>query len=355
MGRMSWFRTIPHEDSGREDDYYDDPDFPRSRSFWDAILAGGIALVGLFPAWAPVAYVSTQVVGAHMLAFGRAIGVLFLIFALFPGKGQHKDSKAAVTLMSIVAAIFLIWPHSGPLSAWDWTGAEEAASPGLDGTEELRVVTFNAQDSFGVAEMAELERTFGADIYVLPEVRPEQLAAAAAAHPQFAAYESRTEQTVAPTGLLIRRELGEYHYGEAVETTFGSVRVEPAQAGLPIIEGIHTAPPLPESMDAWRADLQRVMAARDVAHPQPFILAGDFNATLRHGPLAQRTQLIDAAQSCGRIVGTWPAHIAWVPRWLASPIDHILLSPGLTASDCRVERIGASDHAAFGATISSRA
>lgn len=293
----------------------------------DALVGFFVLAAVLFPGWEPAAWLSTQLGFAHALAFGRlaGLGLLSLAFII---------PRLSSIPLFIAGIVLVASPHVGPFAEQP-TGAGAASA-------SVRVVTFNAQDKFGPREMHALEQEFAADVYVLPEVRPEQVAAALEEYPDFNAFESPTEHAIAPTAILVRRSLAEFAQEDAVPTTFGSVRI----SGPFTIEGIHTAPPMPGLMDAWRADLERVTAPREVD-----ILAGDFNATLRHGPLARQHSLADAARSCGRIQGTWPAHIDHVPAWGKAQIDHILVAPGTEVSDCKVARIGDSDHAAFGATL----
>jgi len=82
------------------------------------------------------------------------------------------------------------------------------------------------------------------------------------------------------------------------------------------------------------------------------VLAGDFNAVESHWPM--RRLRADGWQSSTDLAGagwqpTWP-----VDRLRLSPlvrIDHILLSPDLTATASSRMRISGSDHLAVTATI----
>lgn len=101
-------------------------------------------------------------------------------------------------------------------------------------------------------------------------------------------------------------------------------------------------------MHAWKGDLERVIKFGE-SSTKPMIIAGDFNATLRHGALAARSRLTDAQELCSAWqMGTWNSQF---PAILRTPIDHILITPGLQASSCQTAHIGESDHLALGAKI----
>lgn len=75
-------------------------------------------------------------------------------------------------------------------------------------------------------------------------------------------------------------------------------------------------------------------------------MAGDLNATLDHSELRGNLRgRLDAADQRGQgLVGTWPS--TW-PRWLAAPIDHIVVTRGLDARGVDVLDIPGSDHRAI--------
>ncbi len=80
------------------------------------------------------------------------------------------------------------------------------------------------------------------------------------------------------------------------------------------------------------------------------IIAGDLNATLRHGKLGDVTTHVDVLSTVPVTRrGTWPVT---APQILRSSIDHILVPRNSYAvSDSRVIDIPGSDHAAIVTTI----
>ena len=138
------------------------------------------------------------------------------------------------------------------------------------------------------------------------------------------------------------------------QVTFGTVHLVPlAGSGAPEILGIHTARPVPRWMPEWKADLTLSRALVEAGNSD-VIVAGDLNATLRHGSLGGITTHVDATSSIHAASrGTWP-HAA--PRVLRSSIDHILVPvTGHSIKHAKIVDVPRSDHAAIAATIVTNA
>ncbi|MGF6823527.1 endonuclease/exonuclease/phosphatase (EEP) superfamily protein YafD [Microbacterium sp. ZKA21] len=108
-----------------------------------------------------------------------------------------------------------------------------------------------------------------------------------------------------------------------------------------MIVAAHPAPPLPESMDDWRAGLQWIAEQCSVLGPD-VIIAGDLNSTVDHLDLGHCQDA--AAQADAAATGTWPST---APAWLASPIDHVLAGSVWAVLDARVitpSAPGGTDH-----------
>ena len=100
-------------------------------------------------------------------------------------------------------------------------------------------------------------------------------------------------------------------------------------------------------MGRWRRDLDEVRAYMDRERGRT-ILAGDFNATLRHGGLGSSPRWADALTSAGSREGTWPSSL---PAALASPIDHVFVNSGASVVSAEVIGLGGSDHNAVAARV----
>ncbi|GAA0366750.1 endonuclease/exonuclease/phosphatase family protein [Micromonospora gifhornensis] len=110
------------------------------------------------------------------------------------------------------------------------------------------------------------------------------------------------------------------------------------------VESAHPAAPYALDQNGyWRTDL----AAQPPATPQGAlsILAGDFNATLDHGPLRAllRTGYVDAAAAVGAgLVGTWGPYDG--DRIPPVTIDHVLVDRRIAVRDVSVRPLPGSDH-----------
>lgn len=143
----------------------------------------------------------------------------------------------------------------------------------------------------------------------------------------------------------VRRNRGAWGFTQA----FGTIAVPGAP---PVrVESAHPAAPYAvDQVDFWRTDL----AAQPPATPDGMlrILAGDFNATLDHGPLRAllRTGYVDAADATGQgLTGTWgPYDGDLIPP---VTIDHVLADRRIAARSVDVFRLPGSDHRAVLATL----
>jgi endonuclease/exonuclease/phosphatase family metal-dependent hydrolase len=106
---------------------------------------------------------------------------------------------------------------------------------------------------------------------------------------------------------------------------------------------VHPYPPGRGNVDIWSEALESMPpTGRGV----PWILAGDFNATLDH---SQLREILDRGyRDAGEVAGeglepTWPAE-EWASRLPAVTIDHVLADSRLGVVDYEVEELPGSDH-----------
>lgn len=106
---------------------------------------------------------------------------------------------------------------------------------------------------------------------------------------------------------------------------------------------VHPYPPTGrETVGVWERGLESLPAADDGG--APWLLAGDFNATLDHAELRRIVDsgYRDAADANGDgLRGTWSARRS-IPPPVA--IDHILVEEGISITDFAIEDLEASDH-----------
>lgn len=321
-----------------------------------------LAVLVLAPGTPLGQWLSTRLLVAQAVAFPLeaglglvGLGLLALLAHRFVPAVRRARGRVAVALPAAVTvalgACLAAFPVGPPWSAGP------AAAVGSAG-RELRVTVFNSLDTLTAADIQRIVDAADPDVLVLPEASPDRAVEAVAgtgfadglhAAPD-AGFSAGRPRGVAPTLVAVHARAGDYRPSEPVPTTFGAVRLEPASGqGGPAILGVHTAPPVPAFMDEWRADLGRLETADVQATAVPTILAGDLNATLRHGPLAARRGLVDTAPQCSAFpAGTWPAG---APARLRSPIDHVFVTPDIEVLGCSTLEVGASDHLAYAVVL----
>lgn len=95
---------------------------------------------------------------------------------------------------------------------------------------------------------------------------------------------------------------------------------------------------------SWVREHQVVREVADAHRDGPLVVAGDFNAVDDHQPLRQlrRDGLVSATDITGAgWLPTYPAN-KLIPPMI--PIDHVLVSPSLTAVSIRTFRVDGTDH-----------
>jgi endonuclease/exonuclease/phosphatase (EEP) superfamily protein YafD len=106
---------------------------------------------------------------------------------------------------------------------------------------------------------------------------------------------------------------------------------------------VHPYPPQRKAVDEWGEALESLPSA---GRGVPWILIGDFNATLDHSQL--REVLDRGYRDAGEVAGeglepTWPAD-DWASRLPGVTIDHVLADERLDVVDYEVEELPGSDH-----------
>lgn len=344
------------------------------RLLWVATALCGLGLVvtatvHLFlPASGLNEALSTLPLIAHGLAFPLpggvalvALGAVVLLVVL-----RRRATSNQTRLPGVLAATSLV--VLGVVLTLTTTNIALPATPRAavaEGSAGMVVVSWNALDHFDGASAQQIFGTLGADVAVLPELQNRvggavgisrievALAEGGLEAEDFDIFESPPTGThIAPLTVIVRKSLGRYESVAVEQVTFGTVHlVAPAGSGLPEILAVHTAPPVPRWMAQWRTDLRSVLHFAGNAGANA-IIAGDLNATLRHGTIGAITTHADvlAAVPPGER-GTWPATL---PQSLRSGIDHVFIpADARVVGDARVVDIPGSDHAAIVATIAT--
>ncbi|HEU5062493.1 MAG TPA: endonuclease/exonuclease/phosphatase family protein [Solirubrobacterales bacterium] len=106
---------------------------------------------------------------------------------------------------------------------------------------------------------------------------------------------------------------------------------------------VHPYPPQRHHVEQWTAALESLPSA---GRGIPWVLVGDFNATLDHSQLREILDrgYRDAADVAGEgLEPTWPAE-EWASRLPGVTIDHVLADRRLGVVDYEVEELPGSDH-----------
>lgn len=292
---------------------------------------------------------------AQLLAFPFALGSLLLLLTVAAAiicwwKRCHWLSWLNCALWLVAAACLLLLPYGIPAKVVADTEVPQRS---------LKVVTFNTGSTMRPQDFEELTARYNPDIIVLPETTVfdarRGLERANYAGRVFGTtgegFSGSYQGRIAPTTVVTKEDLGAATPIAGPATAFGTVALQFDDPDLPIVLGIHAAPPLPGLMRQWREDVERVRSFGE-SSTTPMVIAGDFNATLRHGAVASRLRLMDTQELCGgRQAGTWPAR---APGILRSPIDHVFITQPIGVESCHVVRIGESDHLAYVSTLRIR-
>ncbi|CKL75812.1 endonuclease/exonuclease/phosphatase family [Streptococcus pneumoniae] len=132
-----------------------------------------------------------------------------------------------------------------------------------------------------------------------------------------------TDSGIAPVTVIVKKSYDFYTKAETFHTTrFGTIVLHSRKQDIPDIIALHTAPPLPGLMEIWKQDLNIIHNQLASKYPKA-IIAGDFNATMRHGALAKISSHRDALNALPPFErGTWNSQS---PKLFNATIDHILL------------------------------
>ncbi|WP_435204483.1 endonuclease/exonuclease/phosphatase family protein [Micromonospora sp. bgisy143] len=247
---------------------------------------------------------------------------------------------AAVAALATVALLGVVAPR-----------ALAAPQPTATGPT-IRLLTANLlAGSADASALVELVRRHRVDVLTVQEFTPDAQAALdrlgldrLLPHRQLNAQDGTpgsglySRWPISDVGIRHNRGQGGWGFTQA----YGTVTVP---GGPPVrVESAHpSAPSALDQVDAWRTDL----TAQPPATPdgELRILAGDFNATLDHGPLRAllRTGYVDAADATGKgLTGTWgPYDGDLIPP---VTIDHVLADRRIAVDKVQVLPLPKSDH-----------
>ncbi|MDT3768149.1 endonuclease/exonuclease/phosphatase family protein [Gleimia hominis] len=303
--------------------------------------------------------VTTWPVAAHLLAFPSALCVLLCSTGLAVAAIScwWKRKNGAIQRFWIVCAAASV--VSGLLYGALAVEPAPRIDSGQTQQSDITVFEWNAHDSADVDQFEEIFKRFDPDILVLPELGDyptpggtrlsNLLNDAGEKSTDYSIFTSQSQGGIAPLTVMIKKSLGEYTVQDTDLATYGSLILTPStpNSALPVIIGVHTAPPLPGLMDSWRSDLKRIQSHLSSSDHKRAIITGDFNAQLHHGALASLTHYHEV-KPC-TLGGTWPRS---APPVFRSQIDHILTPDTVSVRATQFYETKKSDHIALVSTLS---
>lgn len=259
-----------------------------------------------------------------------ALGAVAALLAIPKGSRPAAMALGGVALAALPSIAGRVWPRALP----------EPAADDLT-VLSLNVLTGRA-DTGAVATLLEQERP---DLVSLPEAGPdyrEKLLplVAAMGYRAWASGPSGVSDLRAVT-LLASSRMGDVEVTTGPEMRHRYVRARGGLLGPRSFYAVHPEAPVSRRhAQRWVADLRQLSEwCRD---PHPPIVAGDFNATLDHGPFrAAMAPLHSAAMRTGRaLIGTFPA----VAGPFGIQIDHVLVPPGTVTTRFDIVDVDGTDH-----------
>ena len=215
-------------------------------------------------------------------------------------------------------------------------GTDKTASVTSNNTNTLKLVTWNVANQLEAEHLKQIFSSFNTDIAIFPELDSNAqegqenqkikilFQQAGLSIEDYDVFTSPpTDSGIAPVTVIIKKSYGFYTKAETFHTTrFGTIVLHSRKQNLPDIIALHTAPPLPGLMEVWKQDLHIIHNQLASKYPKA-IIAGDFNATMRHGALAKISSHRDALNVLPPFErGTWNSQS---PKLFNATIDHILL------------------------------
>ena len=273
-------------------------------------------------------WLSTKPILAQIYAFPLATATTasllsFLYFSLsfYKKKKQILFYSGIFLLVSLTLLVF---------------GTDKTASVTSNNTNTLKVVTWNVANQLEAEHLKQIFSSFNTDIAIFPELDSNAqegqenqkikilFQQAGLSIEDYDVFTSPpTDSGIAPVTVIIKKSYGFYTKAETFHTTrFGTIVLHSRKQNLPDIIALHTAPPLPGLMEVWKQDLHIIHNQLASKYPKA-IIAGDFNATMRHGALAKISSHRDALNVLPPFErGTWNSQS---PKLFNATVDHILL------------------------------
>ncbi|MGS0683840.1 endonuclease/exonuclease/phosphatase family protein [Nakamurella sp. GG22] len=294
-----------------------------------AAAMAGIGLVRLFRSES-----QPQLIGL------QGVGMWLLLPAIPLALAAALTRKRALAAVAVALALGnVVW-----VGGLYQNGGGETAVAGSVG---VHLITANMLlDNTDVAGLSADLLATDAEVIALQEVTPENLAGLRAAG-LLAAYPHQVLDPLPEfhgSAILSKLPIAAGGVIDVAGSPMTRADIVTAAATFRLIN-VHTVAPLGEVDSAtWRAQLS-ALAAMPGEFGGPLVMAGDFNATADHAPMADllRSGVRDAYVVAGSGVGaTWPQ---WAgPMIPVMRLDHVLVDGGVTVRSAQVQHNPGSDH-----------
>ena len=313
-----------------------------------ATLVASLALTAcrLFTPSPRLLVMATAFVPLAVLGYAVAACLWWLVRSLGPG-GRRPVSTAA----AVVSALGLAF-HAVVLAP-AYVGGHATGRP------DLTVLSTNLRLGQGdTAEVTRIAERADADVVVLEELTPAAYGELGDLRRELPYSAGTADLGARGTMVLSRYPLSQPFQTPIIQGTWWMWVDAPKPFWL---VAVHTAQPA-ISLKLWRVDHQYLSwAAGGLRKRGPVVMAGDFNATLDHGPMRD---LLGAGYSDA----ARQANSGWQPTWPSDPdaehglpwglgvmaIDHVLVTRQFSAISTRTYRVDGSDHRALLARLAVR-
>lgn len=285
----------------------------------------------------------------------------FGLFCILLNSGLWYFDSAVywVPALSVLAGIAALCCLAGRSTLWGFaalaclvaylllmTPVLHSANGGSPSNSEpnLRILTTNVYDkNHDPAALLKLIRDTDPDVVVLQEVNEEWQNLLAPLESEYPQHACSPRYPRGGTDLAQYWRIPSEALAELAESGIPATSTEIKVDGISVrVVNVHTAAPFSPHRAARYRDQMEALTKWLKESGEPVIVAGDFNSSVwspLYRKLVHEAGLVSAREGRG-LLGTWPSFFG--P--LRSPIDHILVSPGIEVVACRVGPGIGSDH-----------
>jgi endonuclease/exonuclease/phosphatase family metal-dependent hydrolase len=214
------------------------------------------------------------------------------------------------------------------------------------GHQTLTVLSANVHHGTGEAEaLAELVERHAPDLLAIQELTPsfDRELRRAGIDDLLPNAILETRRNVSGAGLYSRLPMRKIAGAQAFAFRQPRAILQLPDGRRIRVVDVHPYPPQRKAVDEWSEALESLPSTGTGI---PWVLIGDFNATLDH---SQLREILDRGyRDAGEVAGeglepTWPAD-DWASRLPGVTIDHVLVDSRLGVVDYEVEELPGSDH-----------